>query len=94
MSRTSAYKVRIRTDSADSNALLLLDDGELVAVLVELSDCSHGDACGQWVVETTFGLDHGRLPEPFACAADAASWISRHMGDRPFVLDRPIVELL
>lgn len=94
MPPTSAYKVRIRTDSADNNALMLLDGGELVAILVELADESHGDGRGQWIVEAIFGLNSGRLPEPFACAADAANWISQHIGHRPFVLDRQIVELL
>lgn len=76
MPPTSAYKLRIRTDSADGNALMLLDGGELIAILVELADECHGDGRGQWVIETTFGLDPGRRPELFACAADAANWIS------------------
>lgn len=93
MSPTSAYKIRIRTDSADSNALMLLDDGELVAILVELADESHGDGRGQWIIETTFGLNPGRRPGPFACAADAANWIGQHICHQPFVLGQHIVEL-
>ena len=93
LSLTSAYKLRIRTDSADSNALMLLDGGELVAILVELADESHGDGRGQWIVETTFGLDSARRPGPFACAADAANWISQHICHRPFLLGETIVEL-
>lgn len=93
VSQTSAYKLQIRTDSADSNAFLLLDGGELVAILVELTDESHGDGRGQWIVETTFGLNPGLWPGYFACAADAADWISEHICHRPFVLDRQIVEL-
>ena len=93
MSRTSAYKIQVRTDSADSNALLLLDGGQLVAILVELADEGHGDARGHWAIETTFGLNNGRLPTSFACAADAADWISQHICHRPFVLDGDIAEL-
>ncbi|MGI8610669.1 MAG: hypothetical protein ACR2KH_00100 [Sphingomicrobium sp.] len=93
VSRTSAYKIHVRTDSADSNALLLLDGGQLVAILVELADDCHGDACGHWIIETTFGLNDGRRPGSFACAADAANWISQHICHRPFVLDGDIAEL-
>lgn len=92
--QTSAYKLRIRTDSEDSNAIMLLDEGELVAILVELADECHGEARGQWIIETTFGLSCGRRPGAFACATDAANWISEHIGQRPFVLTRPIVELV
>ena len=93
MSRTSAYKIRLRTDSADSNALLLLDAGELVAILVELTDESHGDDRGKWNVETTFGLNSGRRTGPFADAAAAASWISEHISQRPFDLGPHLIEL-
>ncbi|MEO5809554.1 MAG: hypothetical protein ABIR51_05770 [Sphingomicrobium sp.] len=94
MSQTSAYKLRVRTDSADSNALMLLDGGELVAILVELADESHGEARGQWIIEATFGLKPGYRPEFFNCAADAGNWISQHISDRPFDLGSHIAELL
>ena len=94
MSQTSAYKLRVRTDSADSNALMLLDGGELVAILVELADECHGEARGQWIIESTFGLKPQYRPEFFAGAADAASWVSQHLCDRPFDLDGHIAELV
>lgn len=93
MSRTSAYKIRVRTDSADNNALMLLDDGELVAILVELADESHGEARGHWIIETTFGLTSGGRAGAFARAEDAANWIGQHVCHRPFVLGHDIVEL-
>ncbi len=93
MSQTSVFKIRIRTDSADSNALLLLDGAELIAILVELVDESHGDDRGQWIIETTFGLNPGRRPQSFPGASDAANWISEHLGCQPFSLDPNIVEL-
>lgn len=93
MSQTSAYKTRIRTDSADSHALILLNDGELVAILVELADESHGVDRGKWIIETTFGLHPGRRPEPFADAAQAAYWISEQICGRPFDLGSQILEL-
>ena len=93
MSRTSAYQVQIRTDSADENALLLLADGQLVAILIELADESHGDLRGKWAVETTFGLQHQRVPKDFPCAADAACWVGNHICQKPFILDGQLLEL-
>jgi hypothetical protein len=85
--------MRIRTDSADNNALLLLDDGELVAILVELADETHGDARGQWIIESTFGLSPGGRPGPFGSADEAAEWISQHVCQRRFILDQDIIQL-
>lgn len=93
MSQTSVYKMRIRTDSADNDALMLLNDGELVAILVELSDESHGDVRGHWTIEMTFGLNGIRRPETFASAEDAAKWVSQHICQQPFTLDHGVVEL-
>jgi hypothetical protein len=91
---SSVYKLRIRTDSADSHALLLLDDGELIAILVELADESHGDERGRWIVEATFGVRFDRRQSgSFACAADAADWVSKHNSTDPFLLDGHIVDL-
>lgn len=73
--------------------MMLLDGGELVAILVELSDESHGESRGQWVIEKTFGLNPARPPGPFASAAEAANWIGQHISHRPFVLDEQIFEL-
>ncbi len=49
MLRTSAYRLKIRTDSADDNALILLANGELVAILMELADEAHGEDAANWV---------------------------------------------
>jgi hypothetical protein len=85
--------MRIRTGSADNNALMLLEHGELVAILVELADESHGDARGQWVIEAVFGLGPGRRPQTFASASDAARWVGEHCCCTPFELTGDIVEL-
>ena len=58
MSRTSVYQSRIRTDSADGNALLLLARGELVAILVALDDEIHGAERHRWTIEKIFGIGH------------------------------------
>lgn len=93
MSRTSAYSLQIRTHSDDENALLLLVDGRLVAILVELADEGHGDDRGKWIVEAAFGIDHQRIPDHFATAEDAASWVAGHIGGRAFALGEALVAL-
>lgn len=93
MLRTSAYRLRIRTDSADDNALILLSDGQLVAILVELADESHGDERGKWTVETVFGLGNHRSSGNHASANDAADWVSDQGGHHPFILDGIIEQL-
>lgn len=93
MSRTSVFKIQVRTGSDDKNALLLLEGGELVAILVELADESHGDARGNWVIETTFAPYPGGRPGAFPSAAHAADWISRNVCKWPFILGQDIVEL-
>ena len=93
MSRTSAYRLRVRTDSADGEALILLADGELVATLVELKDEGHGEARGQWAVEALYGLKE-RLPSSsFGSVREAADWVSRHIGSPPFAIDGPLERL-
>lgn len=93
MRLTSAYKLQIRTQSADRDALLLLDGGELIAILVKLADISHGIRRGRWVVEATFGLERKRRSGTFASAADAADWVGVHVSSQPFVLGDDLVEL-
>ena len=90
---TKAYKIRIRTDSEDSHGLLLLANGELVAILVELADEIHGDARGQWTIEATFGLNAPKRPALFPSAIDAASWVSQNICSSPFAFDPSITEL-
>ena len=93
MRRTSAYKLKIRTDSADDNAILLLVDGKLVAILVELSDHVHAAERGKWTIESVFGLSHKRAAQNFASAADAAAWVSDHVCHFPFNLDDDVRQL-
>lgn len=87
MSRTSAYRLQIRTLSDDENAFLLLASGQLVAIIVELADEAHGDDRGKWIIEAIFGMNSSRVPDNFLTAAAAAGWVSAHICDQPFVLD-------
>lgn len=93
MSRTSVYQSRIRTDSADGHALLLLAGGELVAILVALEDEIHGEDRHKWTIEKIFGIGHARAPATFASAADAAAWISEHICHLPFRFGDPIPQI-
>jgi len=80
MRGSSAYSLKIRTGSLDDNAVLMLVDSELVAILVELTDEGHDDAIGAWCVEATFGLSPGRIPTTFPTAQDAADWVCGNAG--------------
>ena len=64
--------------------MLLLADGQLVAVLVELADEGHGELRGNWAIEAIFGLQHDRIPQSFPSAKDAAAWISAYVGGGKF----------
>lgn len=93
MSGTAIYQSRIRTDSADTNALILLAGGELVAILVALDDECHGEDRYKWAIERIFGGGHKRIPDSFATATDAAAWVSAHICHQPFVFAEPLVQL-
>lgn len=93
MSSTSAYKLRINTDSSDANALMLVAEGALVGILVELADECHGTDQGKWTIEAAFGIGMLRIPAPFPSAIDAANWVSAHVGCKPFTLDGEVIRL-
>lgn len=82
MSATSTIPLKIRTGSADANGLLMLLDGQLIAILVELTDQIHGQACGRWALETTFGLFNISAPETFANIDQAWDWVTRAASGR------------
>jgi hypothetical protein len=94
MPRTSAYSLNIGTDSDDAHAIILLAEGALVAVLVQLGDESHGDARGRWIIEATFGLINLRLPDSFPSCENAAAWVSSNICGTPFVLGDALTQLM
>ena len=75
--RTNNLAMQIRTGSADSNGMLMLLDDQLIAILVELADEIHGDACGRWALETSFGLFSSFAPETFVSLDQAWDWLLR-----------------
>ncbi len=74
---TSTIRLNIRTGTDDRNGLLMLLDGELVAILIELGDAVHEEACGRWALEMSFGIDDDRSPETFASIEQAWDWVNR-----------------
>lgn len=89
----SAYRVGIRTDSDDRNAVLFLASGRLVAIVVELADEGHGEERGNWAVEAIFGLQHNRIPPSFPTFDEAAVWISACIGIDHFIPMGDLIEL-
>ncbi len=77
MPGTSTIPLKVRTGSADANGLLMMLDDELIAILVELTDKIHGQACGRWALENTFGLFSISAPETFANIEQAWDWVTR-----------------
>ena len=77
MTKTSTMSLKVRTGSADENGLLMMLDGKLIAILVELSDEIHGEQRGRWALENTYGLFDIRAPETFASAEQAWDWVIR-----------------
>lgn len=94
VSRISIYRLKLRTGSDDEQALLLLADNKLVAILVELADECHGDERGKWMVEKIFGLGDARVPDVFDSAEAAAAWVGDHICSQKFALDGEIKELV
>jgi hypothetical protein len=92
MSRTSGYKVRINTHTADDHAIILLADGVLIGVLSELRDECHGLDRGKWAIESTF-VDHDKIPIMFDTATAAANWLGVRMASGLFDLAGQVPEL-
>ena len=71
--------VRIATGSSDEDGVLLFADGRLVAIVVRLSDPSHGNMRGHWYLEWAFGDSYcAPCPEPFPDVEAAEEWLIRH----------------
>jgi hypothetical protein len=72
--------VRIATGSSDEHGVLFFANGHLVAIIVCLTEPSHGSMAGRWFLEARFGiLSYARAPETF-CDIDAAeAWLTAHI---------------
>jgi hypothetical protein len=70
------HPIKVATGSADEDGRLVMVEDRLVAVLVLLTDPSHGVARGQWCLEAGFdGVDSVK-PPLFANLEAAGRWIS------------------
>jgi hypothetical protein len=59
---------------------LVLQEGQLVAVLVQLSDC-HGAQSGWWFLEKGFGPLDGPIHFAFPDLVAAEEWIKARLAD-------------
>ncbi len=70
--------VRVDTGIRDEEGRLVFADGQLVAVLVRLSD-QHEDAAGQWFYEIGFGRLDGPKHPTFADLDGAQEWVGNRL---------------
>jgi hypothetical protein len=75
----SRKHVRIATGSSDQNGVLFFANDCLIAILVCLSEPSHGTLKGRWFLECRFGdLASARAPETFSDIDAAEAWLIAH----------------
>lgn len=67
--------VRVATDSEDTDGLLVFSRGDLVAVLVRLSE-NHSQDTGKWFLEAGFGRIYRSQPPVFYNLDHAQEWIA------------------
>ena len=66
--------VRLASGNDDTEAQLVFVDGDLVAVLVHLSE-DHGETAGMWFLEAWFGPGYVSSQPLFASLDRAQGWI-------------------
>jgi hypothetical protein len=71
----SLQSIRIRTGSSDEEGRLVMDEGPLVAILIQLS-ADHGPEAGHWFLEAGFGNLGSPGPAPFRDLAATLAWIA------------------
>ena len=74
----SLQPVRIRTESSDEEGRLVMAEGFLVAILIQLS-ADHGTEAGYWFLEVGFGRLQGQRVPTFPTLDDASRWLRRHL---------------
>ena len=74
--------VRVATGSSDDEGCLLYANGTLVAMLVKLSDPTHGKLLGTWFTEWGFGNSYPRGKAPVFDNIDAAErWLGEMLAE-------------
>ena len=66
------------TGSQDKTGFLVLANGELAAVLVQLEDIVHADERGRWFLEVMFSRPG--ISETFASLDEAKAWLQGELG--------------
>ena len=70
--------MRVATGSDDEAGQLVVVDGRLVAVLVQLSQ-DHEQLAGHWFLEAAFGVLDGPEHPTFADLEAAQAWIAERL---------------
>ncbi|GLS46982.1 hypothetical protein [Methylobacterium brachythecii] len=77
--------IAVDTDSSDCKGMLVLANGMLVAVLVQLNH-SEEKQKGRWFIEAGFGRLRDLRQRPFDTLDDATRWLRQQM--KPNVVNR------
>lgn len=70
--------VRLASGNGDTEAQLVFVDGDLIAVLVHLSEV-HDDEAGMWFLEAWFGGGYVSHPPTFVSLDRAQGWIEERL---------------
>lgn len=71
--------IAVDTGSDDREGMLVLANGMLVAVLVQLDASEHDHREGYWFLECGFGRLQGIVRPPFESLDAATRWLRRRM---------------
>jgi hypothetical protein len=81
----SFQSITLDTNDGDNQAVLVLRDGNLVAVLSHLS-ALHGEMAGKWFVETMFGTTPPVQPRVFTSPDEFVVWLDEEKLSRAATL--------
>ena len=71
--------MRVATGSADEEGRLVLADGQLVAVLVQLAEAAYAGLVGSWFLEAGFGACAVPTAPTFASLEAALAWVEHQL---------------
>ena len=73
--RLTLQPTQVMTGSDDDEGCLVSADGQLVAILVRLTDDMHADQRGRWFLEAGFGPCRTAVPPLFDGLEEAQAWV-------------------
>ena len=71
--------VHLASGTPDRDGVLVFGNGDLLAVLIELTTETHGGLGGLWFLEAGFGYCQGRSAPLFQDLEEAEQWIADQM---------------